>query len=212
MLARDEKMAALAEVAAEIAACVKCPLHRGRYKTVPGEGDPDAAVMFIGEAPGWHENQQGRPFVGPAGMFLEDLLRSIGLTRRDVWIGNVVKCRPPDNREPEPAEIESCRDYLDRQIAIVDPRVIATLGRFSTAKFFPREKISRIHGQPRRVGNRLVLPMYHPAAALHQGSLRRVVEQDFLKLPSAIAEAQKLASSEPAAEETGPKPVQLSLF
>jgi DNA polymerase len=211
-LSREEKLAALQEVAAEVAVCVQCPLHRGRNKTVPGEGDPDAEVMFIGEAPGWHENQQGRPFVGPAGQFLEELLRSVGLTRRDVWIGNVVKCRPPDNRDPDPAEIDACAGYLERQIAIIDPRVIVTLGRFSMAKFFPGEKVSRIHGQARRSGNRMVMAMYHPAAALHQASLRRVVEQDFLKLPAVVAEARKLSAAAEAEQAEAAKAVQLSLF
>jgi len=215
VLPREEKLAHLRAIAAQVAACTTCPLHRGRYKTVPGEGDPDATVMFIGEAPGWHENQQGRPFVGPAGKFLDQLLASVRLRREQVFIANVVKCRPPENRDPEPEEIAACSDFLNRQIQAINPPVIVTLGRYSMARFFPGERISRLHGQARRIGNRMVVAMYHPAAALHQNTLRTAVEQDFLKLPQVIAEAEQLWASlktAPATEQPAPPPQQLSLF
>ena len=210
----EQKEQALREIAAEVARCQKCILYKGALKPVPGEGNPNAEVMLIGEAPGWHENQQGRPFVGAAGQFLEDLLRSVGLRRDQVFITNVVKHRPPDNRDPLPDEIAACNGYLDRQIAIIDPRVIVTLGRFSMNKFFPGERISRIHGVARRHGNRLVLPLYHPAAALHQNALRRTVEEDFRKLPQVLAEARRLAAAEPPASPppAPPPATQLSLF
>jgi uracil-DNA glycosylase family 4 len=213
-LTAEQKEQALREIAAEVARCQKCILYKGALKPVPGEGNPNAEVMLIGEAPGWHENQQGRPFVGAAGQFLEDLLRSVGLRRDQVFITNVVKHRPPDNRDPLPDEIAACEGYLDRQIAIIDPRVIVTLGRFSMNKFFPGERISRIHGVARRHGNRLVLPLYHPAAALHQAALRRTVEEDFRKLPQVLSEARQLAAAPPPAPPppATPPPTQLSLF
>jgi uracil-DNA glycosylase family 4 len=193
-----EKQQALEEVAAQVRQCRNCALYKGALKGVPGEGDPDAEVMLIGEAPGWHEDQQGRPFVGAAGQFLNDLLRSVGLRREQVFIANVIKHRPPDNRDPLPDELAACLPYLDRQIEIIDPKVIVTLGRFSMARFFPGEKISRVHGVARRHGDRLILPLYHPAAALHQGSLRRVVEEDFKRLPAVLEQARKLAPATPA--------------
>ena len=159
---------------------------------VPGEGAEDAALLFIGEAPGWHEDQQGRPFVGPAGQLLDQLLASIGLRREEVYIANVIKCRPPQNREPLPAEIQSCRRWLDRQIEIIQPRMIITLGRYSLARYFPNESISKIHGRPRKIGDVICYPMYHPAAALHQGSLRPIVEADMLRIPQVLAQGQEL--------------------
>jgi DNA polymerase len=209
---------ALEDVAAQVRQCRSCSLYKGALKGVPGEGDPDAEVMLIGEAPGWHENQQGRPFVGAAGQFLNDLLRSVGLRREQVFIANVVKHRPPDNRDPLPDELAACLPYLDRQIEAIDPRVIVTLGRFSMARFFPGERISRIHGVAKRHGDRMVLPLYHPAAALHQNTLRRTVEEDFRRLPAILEAARKLSA--PAAPATPPAPAapdepepkQLSLF
>jgi uracil-DNA glycosylase len=216
MTTTEEKQQALQEIAVAVRQCQKCPLYKGALKGVPGEGDPNAEVMLIGEAPGWHENQQGRPFVGAAGQFLTELLQSVGLRREQVFIDNVIKHRPPDNRDPQPDEMAACLPYLDRQIEIVDPRVIVTLGRFSMARFCPGEKISRIHGMARRVGDRLVLPLYHPAAALHQGNLRKVVEEDFRRLPAILAESRKLAAAAaaPAAavEESPPEHKQLNLF
>ncbi|MBI5287760.1 MAG: uracil-DNA glycosylase [Chloroflexi bacterium] len=178
-----EKKTGLAAIARQIAGCTDCGLCRGRNRTVPGEGNPDARIMFIGEGPGFYEDQQGRPFVGAAGKFLDELLAGIGLDRKKVFIGNVVKCRPPNNRDPQPDEIEACGKYLDAQLATIAPKVIVTLGRFSMQRYFPGESVSRIHGTPRRKGEMIVVPMYHPAAALHQGSLRRVIEADFARLP-----------------------------
>lgn len=171
--------------------------------------------MFIGEAPGFNEDRQGRPFVGAAGQFLEELLGLAGLRRADVFIGNVVKHRPPNNRDPEPDEIAACAGYLDRQIAAIDPRVIVTLGRYSMARWFPGEKISRIHGQPRVVGGRLIVPMMHPAAALHQPQNRPLIEADFRRLPEILAQAERelakhQAVTRPEPEEPGME--QLSMF
>jgi DNA polymerase len=158
---------------------------------VPGEGAEDADLLFIGEAPGWHEDQQGRPFVGPAGQFLDQLLTSIGLRREEVYIANVIKCRPPQNRDPLPAEIQSCRKWLDRQIEIIQPQMIITLGRYSLARYFPNESIGKIHGKPRKSGGVIYYPMYHPAAALHQGSLRRTIETDMLRIPQLLAQGKE---------------------
>jgi DNA polymerase len=178
-----QKKNGLALIAKQIAGCTDCGLCRGRNRTVPGEGNPDAQIMFIGEGPGFYEDQQGRPFVGAAGKFLDELLAGIGLDRKKVFIGNVVKCRPPNNRDPQPDEIEACAKHLAAQIETIDPKVIVTLGRFSMQRYFPGESISRIHGTPRRKDDKIIVPMYHPAAALHQGSLRRVIEADFARLP-----------------------------
>jgi DNA polymerase len=179
---------AFASLYEEIADCPRCVLARTRSRTVPGSGPSTADIMFIGEAPGAREDELGYPFVGAAGKFLDDLLRGIGLSRETVYICNVVKCRPPGNRDPEAAEIAACSSYLDRQIAIVDPKVIVTLGRFSMARWFPGVAISRIQGQPKRVDGRLVVPMFHPAAALHRGDLRAVIEADFARLPELLAQ------------------------
>jgi len=162
---------------------------------VPGEGPENAEIVFIGEAPGFHEDQQGRPFVGAAGKFLEELLADIGLTRDDVFIANVIKCRPPGNRDPLPEEIDACRSFLDRQIELIQPKLVVTLGRFSMARAFPKARISRIHGQPRKIGGVLYYPMYHPAAALHQPSLRSVVKEDMLRIPELIKQAAQIAES-----------------
>jgi len=196
-------------VAAEVAGCTQCKLHLSRKLAVPGEGPEDAELMFIGEGPGFHENEQGRPFVGAAGNFLEELLRSIGLSREQVYITNIVKCRPPGNRDPQAVEIESCSDYLERQIRAINPKVIVTLGRFSMARFFSNARISSIHGRARRVGGRMVVAMYHPAAALHQPSLRKTIEADFARLPQLISQG-----TAPVAVDDAPSQdmQQLSLF
>lgn len=198
----------LKTIAAEVNVCIKCKLHVGRKKAVPGEGPGDADIMFIGEGPGFHENEQGRPFVGAAGKFLEELLGYIGLKREQVFICNVVKCRPPGNRDPEPDELKACADYLERQIKAINPKVIVTLGRYSMDRFFPGAKISSVHGQARKVDGRLVVAMFHPAAALHQPSLKQSVIEDFKKLPALIATAEKAPPPKP--EE--PESTQLSLF
>ncbi len=190
-------MSELERLAAEVAECTKCLLHRGRTHAVPGEGPENAEIMFVGEAPGFHEDQQGRPFVGAAGQFLEELLESIGLTREDVFITNVIKCRPPGNRDPLPREISACEPYLDRQIELIRPTVVVTLGRFSMARAFPKARISRVHGQPRKIHGVVYYPMYHPAAALHRPSLRGTVETDMRRIPDVIERAPRMAASEP---------------
>ncbi len=200
-------MSELAELYEHMAHCEQCALSKTRLKVVPGDGNEKADIFFIGEAPGWHENQQGRPFVGPAGQFLDELLASINLKRAEVYIGNVVKCRPPANRDPLPVEIEACSPFLDRQLELINPKVVVTLGRFSMARFFPGESISRIHGAPRKRGNVVFFPMFHPAAALHQPSLRSILEADMLKLPQIVA---KVVSIPEAREQ--PEIKQLSMF
>ena len=182
----------LTELYQAIAACRDCELARHRTRVVPGEGPADAELLFIGEAPGWNEDQQGRPFVGAAGGFLDQLLASIGLKREQVYIANVIKCRPPQNRDPLPDEIQSCRKWLDRQVEIIQPRIIITLGRYSMARYFPGESISKIHGKPRKENNVVYYPMYHPAAALHQGSLRQIIEADMLRIPRILAEFERV--------------------
>lgn len=185
-------MSALTELYEQIANCRDCELANYRTKVVPGEGPEDADLLFIGEAPGWNEDQQGRPFVGAAGEFLDQLLGSIGLSREQVYIANVIKCRPPQNRDPLPAEIRACSKWLDRQVEIIQPKIIVTLGRYSLAKYFPGEGISKIHGKPRKRDNVVYYPMYHPAAALHQGSLRKIVEADMLQIPQMLAQYEKI--------------------
>jgi uracil-DNA glycosylase family 4 len=205
MTAQEE----LAKIAEEVAMCTACGLHTARKNAVPGEGPADSSLLFIGEGPGFHENEQGRPFVGAAGKFLEELLASIQLGRGQVFICNVVKCRPPGNRDPLPEEIEACRGYLERQIAAIQPKVIVTLGRFSMARYFGGSKISSVHGQAKHVDGRLVVAMFHPAAALHQPGLKKSIEDDFRKLPALIEQARKTASS---ASPPPPDATQLSLF
>ncbi|MBI2860028.1 MAG: uracil-DNA glycosylase [Chloroflexi bacterium] len=200
-------MSALGQLCEQIALCRQCDIAKSRNKVVPGEGAENAEIMFIGEAPGWHEDQQGRPFVGAAGQFLDKLLASIGLDRRQVYIANVIKCRPPNNRDPLPIEIRNCRGWLDRQIEIISPRMIVTLGRFSMAMFFPGKSISKVHGTASRQGDVIYYAMYHPAAALHQQSLRQDIEADMLKIPSLLAQAR------PAPEiKAPPQPQQLNMF
>ncbi len=202
----------LLEIANECANCELCELHHSRKKAVPGEGPPDAEIMFIGEGPGFHENEQGRPFVGAAGNFLEELLSSIGLSREKVFITNVVKCRPPGNRDPQLQELQACSSYLERQIRAIDPKLIVTLGRFSMARFLPNAKVSQVHGTSSNINGRLIVPMYHPAAALHQPSLRPAVEADFAKLPGMITGAGEQTESIVGGPKSENDPKQLSLF
>lgn len=198
-------------ISAEVSTCTLCELHHSRKVAVPGEGPVNSEIMFIGEGPGFHENEQGRPFVGAAGKFLEELLAKIGMHRDQVFITNVVKCRPPGNRDPHPEEVDTCtKTYLDRQIGAINPKVIVTLGRFSLNLLLPNTKISNVHGQPVQIRGRLVVPMYHPAAALHQGSLRPIIENDFSKLPQLIVEAGD--SAELRSSDIEQEPKQLSLF
>ena len=181
-------MDSLAQIDREVSNCTDCPLHQNRSRAVPGEGPENAEIMLIGEAPGFNEDKQGRPFVGAAGQFLEKLLASANLSRDDVFITNTVKCRPLNNRDPLPVEMATCRKYLDRQIAAIAPKVIVTLGRHSLTSFLPKETITKARGRPRIVNGTTLFPMYHPAAALHQQRLREVIEADIKKLPTLLKE------------------------
>lgn len=181
----------LEQIASEVSICENCELHKTRKKSVPGVGPANAEIMLIGEGPGFNENEQGLPFVGQAGKFLSELLAQAELKREDVWIGNVVKCRPPNNRDPLPEELAACDKYLERQITALDPSIIITLGRFSMGKFMPGAKISTVHGQMRKVGERYVIAMFHPAAALHQPQLKTTILADFAKLPQLLEVARK---------------------
>ena len=187
----------LKEVTDQAAVCTRCKLHYSRKNAVPGSGDPHASIMFIGEGPGFHENEQGLPFVGPAGKFLDELLADAGLEREGVFITNVVKCRPPSNRDPFIEELEACKPYLERQMMAINPDVIVTLGRISMGYFINNGKISSIHGHSFWSNGRMIVPMYHPAAALHQPSLRDVVKADFLRLPGLIDQARETRKNNP---------------
>ncbi len=200
-------MSVLIELYEEIAKCERCVLSQSRTNTVPGEGPESADLVFIGEGPGFHEDQQGRPFVGQAGQLLDQLLESIGLRREEVYICNMVKCRPPRNRDPLPEEVEACRPYLDRQLELISPKMIVTLGRISMERYFPGAKISHIHGQPRKMGGIICYPMYHPAAALHQRRWLQVIEEDMSKIPHILAQADEIAETELPQDAE-----QLSLF
>jgi uracil-DNA glycosylase family 4 len=197
-------MSALIELNKEIALCQQCEIAKYRNRVVPGEGAEAADIMFIGEAPGWHEDQQGRPFVGPAGKFLDELLASIGMNRSQVFIANVIKCRPQGNRDPLPMEIQNCRVWLERQIEIINPKMIVTLGRYSMAMFFPGKSISKVHGTCQRRDDVLYYAMYHPAAALHQGSLRQALLDDMLKIPALLNQSETIKEEKP--------PEQLTMF
>jgi len=207
----------LHQVAREVSVCTLCALHHSRKKAVPGEGPAQAEIMFIGEGPGFHENEQGRPFVGAAGQFLDQLLAQAGVTRSEVWITNVVKCRPPENRDPLPDELNACDLHLQRQIEAINPSIIVTLGRFSMGKFMPGAKITAVHGKMQRIGDRYVIAMFHPAAALHQASLKPAILADFARLPALLDEARAGLGKKPpagkqASQEPKPDPTQLSLF
>jgi len=203
---------------ADVRACVRCDLSATRISAVPGEGPLDAEVLLVGEAPGRHEDVSGRPFVGASGRFLDELLASIDLTREQVFITSVVKCRPPSNRDPAPGELAACAPYLERQLGLLDPLVIVTLGRFAMARWFPGQAIMRIHGQPRREGTRYIFPMIHPAAALHRREHEAVLREDILKLPALMEEIrrERVVPSPELTEEpaspTADDAQQLSLF
>lgn len=208
-------MDSLEEIARLVGKCTDCPLYQGTNNAVPGEGAPDAEIMFIGEAPGYQEDRQGRPFVGAAGQFLDDLLASIGLSRGQVFIANMVKHRPPQNRDPQPAEVSACSKYLDRQVELINPALIVTLGRFSLARYFPGESISRARGRLRQKDGRFIFPVMHPAAGLHRQELRNTIQQDFKAIPE-VLETAKNSVGDPVAAATPqddtPPPEQLSLF
>jgi len=205
----------LTQIAQEVSVCKKCPLHKTRKIAVAGEGPANAEIMFIGEGPGFHENEQGRPFVGASGKFLDNLLAQAGVTRADVFIANVVKCRPPDNRDPQTKELDACDKYLERQIKTINPSIIVTLGRFSMNKFMKGAKISQVHGEMRKIDDRYVIAMFHPAAALHQAALKPTILADFARLPEQLNEARKaLGRPVRKIKKTEPKkdPKQLNLF
>ncbi|HZS94450.1 MAG TPA: uracil-DNA glycosylase [Chloroflexota bacterium] len=205
--------AALAGLDREIEGCRRCDLYRTATRAVPGEGPADSDIMLVGEAPGFNEDKQGRPFVGAAGKFLEELLAVAGLTREQVFITNVVKHRPPNNRDPSPDELTACRPWLDRQMEIINPRLIVTLGRFSLGTFLPGSMISKVHGQLREKDGRYYFPMYHPAAALHQQALRATLLSDMERLATFLKSPawQEGKKATPASPDEDP-PEQLSLF
>lgn len=195
----EVKKQALQKIAQEVESCQRCPLYKRATRGVPGEGNPDARIMFIGEGPGYHEDQKGIPFCGAAGRILDELLYLIKLERKEVFIGNVVKHRPPENRDPLPLEIEACRSWLDKQIAIIEPEMIVTLGRFSLGKFLPEARISRVHGQPQKIkfqGREIILvPMYHPAAGLRRGEILEDLKKDFLALANLLTTPKTIEPS-----------------
>lgn len=208
--------AELKRISEEVQSCTRCDLYRTATRGVPGEGPADADIMLVGEAPGFNEDKQGRPFVGAAGKFLDELLALANLKRSDVYIANVIKHRPPNNRDPLPAELGACLPYLERQIELINPRLIVTLGRFSLGTFFPGSMISKVHGEVRQRDGRYFFHMYHPAAALHQDKLRQTLIDDMKKLAAFItgpfvdrAGGQTRETAEPGGED---KPEQMSLF
>ena len=219
-MAAAEQLTELEVLSRQVAGCTRCRLHEGRTQVVFGNGNPDADLMFVGEAPGFHEDKQGLPFVGQAGKLLDKLLAGIGLTRADVFVCNVLKCRPPGNRDPVPDEKEACEPYLFRQVELIKPKVIATLGNHATKQLSGKETgITRVHGQPQRlnVGALAVVlyPLYHPAAALYTPAMFKVLEEDFARLPELLgapvpepASVVPLLAPPPAPEPT----VQLGLF
>ncbi len=220
MLDRAAEMAAIAD---QVLICQKCDLFKTRTRAVPGYGDINAEILFIGEGPGFHEDKQGLPFVGRSGDYLDKLLAMINLNRTQVFITNVVKCRPPENRDPMPDEILSCKPYLDKQETLIDPLIIVTLGRFSMARYFPGGKITQIHGKPKFDERVAYYPLFHPAAVLRNPGLQETMAQDFKRILEVIEEVKqrrgtgsapkKLDADEPPMSENKPdKPTQLSMF
>lgn len=212
-MTRDERREALEAIASEVRACRRCRLHEGRTRAVPGEGEPDTEVVFVGEGPGFNEDREGRPFVGRAGGLLVRLLASIGWQREDVFITNVVKCRPPGNRDPEPDEIAACAPFLRRQLEVLDPAVVVTLGRYSMGTFMPGARIGQVHGTTRpadpATGARdaLVFAMYHPAAALRTPALERESLEDISRVPGVLLRSRELRETRQSAAATTPTPV-----
>jgi uracil-DNA glycosylase len=212
-----ERVAALEVVASEVRACTRCRLHETRTLAVPGEGSPDTEVVFVGEGPGFNEDRQGRPFVGRAGDLLTKFLATLRWKRDEVFITNIVKCRPPDNRDPEPDEIAACAPYLKRQLEVLDPALIVTLGRHSLGRFMPGERISQVHGTIRPVdpesgaANAMAFALYHPAAALRTAEIERTSYADVARIPMALLESRSRRGREqapaPATEEPAPQPV-----
>ncbi len=214
----EDRAAVLAAIAAEVRVCKACRLWEGTTNAVPGAGNPNAEIMFIGEGPGFNEDKKGLPFVGRSGDYLEKMLKLINLQRDQVFIANVVKHRPPENRDPLPDEMAACKPYLDRQIEVINPLVIVTLGRFSMARYFPNGKITQIHGTPKYENGRAYYPLFHPAAVLRNPTLEPQMEADFKRLLEVITEVktQRAKSIKPADNKTEPPPSgppkQLSLF
>jgi len=212
----EDRAAALEAIAAQVRACKACRLYEGTTNGVPGAGDPNAEIMFIGEGPGFNEDKKGLPFVGRSGDYLEKLLKIINLDRKQVFIANVVKHRPPDNRDPLPDEMAACKPYLDRQIEIINPLVIVTLGRFSMGRYFPNGKITQIHGQPKYDEERAYIPLFHPAAVLRNPTLEPQMEADFKRILEVVAEVKsrrgKGTKSDKKTEPPPEPPKQLSLF
>ncbi|MBA3870601.1 MAG: uracil-DNA glycosylase [Anaerolineae bacterium] len=216
----EDRAAALAAIAAEVRICKACRLYEGTTNAVPGAGDLNAEIMFIGEGPGFNEDKKGLPFVGRSGDYLEKLLKIINLDRKTVFITNVVKHRPPENRDPLPDEMAACKPYLDHQIEIINPLVIVTLGRFSMGRYFPGGKITQIHGQPKYADGRAYLPLFHPAAVLRNPTLEPQMEADFKRILEVIAEVKSQRTkntkpdnkTEPPPSDPSTPPKQLSLF
>ena len=202
-------MSTLNDLYKEITVCRRCALSKTATRAVPGEGPENARIMFIGEGPGFHEDQQGRPFVGAAGQLLDNLLASIDLKRDQVYITNMVKHRPPNNRDPLPGELTACRPWLDQQMETIKPKIVITLGRHSMEMFFPGKSISKIHGTYIRKDGIICFAMYHPAAALHQQSLSNEIQADMLKIRDLLPEIENRAEAKPA---PAPEPKQLNLF
>ena len=202
----------LTAIANKISACKNCELSRTRKNAVPGSGPFDAEIMLIGEGPGFHEDKQGLPFVGASGKFLTQLLNDGGVPRETVFITNVVKCRPPENRDPQPNELQACSKFLEEQIEAINPMIIVTLGRFSMARYFDNVRISNIHGQAKSFNGRLIVPMSHPAAALHQPKLRSVIMEDFSRLKGMIIMEKERISTQNDNQNTESDASQLSLF
>ena len=211
-------MESLSTIAAEVRACVRCRLSETRTVGVPGEGSPNAELFFIGEGPGFHEDQQGRPFVGAAGQLLTEMLREIGLRREEGFITNVVRCRPPGNRDPQPDELDACDEYTQRQIAALEPKLIVTLGRYSMARFIGAGAMRDLHGRSTRWNGVTCLAMYHPAAILRTNTpeMRRIYLEDFRKIPGLLAEARQARAQARAAvvaqQAAAAQPDQLPLF
>lgn len=215
----EARTTALEAIAAEVRGCTRCRLSSGRTNAVPGEGSPDTEVVFVGEGPGQNEDQQGRPFVGAAGGLLTELIGSIGWRRDQVFITNVVKCRPPGNRDPEPDEMAACAPYLQRQLDVLDPALVVTLGRYSLGTFMPGARIGQVHGTSRPVDaatgarDALAFAMYHPAAAFRQMSLKETMREDMTRIPATLLEARAGRASrpiEPEPEAPAPEPVLIA--
>ena len=202
---------ALQELAASLHDCQRCPLAKlGRRQVVFGVGNPQASVMFVGEAPGFHEDQKGEPFVGAAGQLLNELLQSVGLSRSDIYIANVIKCRPPNNRDPEPQEVDTCKPFLLRQIALIQPKLVCSLGNWATQTLLERKVgITRVRGQAFYMKEFVLFPLLHPAAALHQGTMLQPLREDFLKLKDFLDRHSQPAPTQEQEESSPPRTLDI---